>query len=200
MTRDRLLGAAYKLYASGGIEGTPIDRIAEEAGYSRGAFYSNFETKEELLKALVEWVAARSEADFAEIEGTSSTPEDLVRALRDYALNMTSNRRECMFYLELELYAVRNPEARTTVCELMRRDVKVAGGFLDRLFAACGVTDHPPSEIIVSSFIAMAQGLTMRQVVDSEMLSEQVVRDSLMLYFDSVITKCIPQLRKSGSG
>src|SRR5699024_4264666 len=56
-TRERLMDAAYELFAEEGIHATSIEAIAEAAGFTRGAFYSNFASKEELFFALAdrEW-------------------------------------------------------------------------------------------------------------------------------------------------
>lgn len=53
-TRQRLLDAAAEVFAARGVEAAAIDEISERAGYSRGAFYSNFTGKAELLVALCE--------------------------------------------------------------------------------------------------------------------------------------------------
>lgn len=53
-TRDRLLDAAYDVFAEVGVDAAPVELIAERAGFTRGAFYSNFETKYELFVALAE--------------------------------------------------------------------------------------------------------------------------------------------------
>lgn len=52
VTRERLLDAAAEVFAEHGVDGASIDDIAARAGYSRGAFYSNFSDKTELLIAL----------------------------------------------------------------------------------------------------------------------------------------------------
>lgn len=53
-TRSRLLDAAAEIIAARGLEGASIDAITERAGYTRGAFYSNFAGKPELLVELCE--------------------------------------------------------------------------------------------------------------------------------------------------
>ncbi len=53
-TRTRLLDSAAQLFARGGYEGASVDVIAESAGYSKGAFYSNFESKEAILLELLD--------------------------------------------------------------------------------------------------------------------------------------------------
>ncbi|MCZ2079961.1 MAG: TetR/AcrR family transcriptional regulator [Bryobacterales bacterium] len=194
-TRERLIEAAYQLFSTEGVEATSIDRIAEYAGYSRGAFYSNFDSRDALLAALTERKSERVEADFQRLEDAGLSPEGMVQALRDYALEMTADRKACLFYLELEMYGVRHPEVRELIGKFVRKDTRRAARFLDNLFASWGVHDHPPSELIISSYIALAQGLTMRQIVDPGGLSDQMLHDSLTLYFDSAVTANIPQLR-----
>src|SRR5437016_2503729 len=53
-TRAALLDAAARVFIERGFAGTSVEAIAEEAGYTRGAFYSNFETKEELFAELLQ--------------------------------------------------------------------------------------------------------------------------------------------------
>jgi AcrR family transcriptional regulator len=53
-TRLRLLDAAREVLAREGIQGASVEHICEQAGFTRGAFYSNFATKDELVLALFE--------------------------------------------------------------------------------------------------------------------------------------------------
>ena len=53
-TRARLLDAAFEIFADKGVHASSVEMITEAAGFTRGAFYSNFSTKEELFFALME--------------------------------------------------------------------------------------------------------------------------------------------------
>ena len=53
-TRAALLSAAYDLFPRGGMERTSVDDIAAAAGYTKGAFYSNFRSKEELFLVMLD--------------------------------------------------------------------------------------------------------------------------------------------------
>ncbi|WP_431280290.1 TetR/AcrR family transcriptional regulator [Leifsonia poae] len=53
-TRSRLLDAAFEIFAEHGVHAASVEMITEAAGFTRGAFYSNFSTKEELFFALME--------------------------------------------------------------------------------------------------------------------------------------------------
>ena len=54
ITRARFLQAAEKIFARDGFEAAKLEEIAAEAGYTRGAFYANFDSKEDLFLALLE--------------------------------------------------------------------------------------------------------------------------------------------------
>ena len=56
-TRARLLDAAAQVFAEVGLEGASVEAICERAGFTRGAFYSNFESKDQLFLALASSVA-----------------------------------------------------------------------------------------------------------------------------------------------
>lgn len=56
-TRQRLLASAAVVFAREGYAGASVDRIAEEAGYSKGALYSNFASKDELFFELIDYYA-----------------------------------------------------------------------------------------------------------------------------------------------
>jgi AcrR family transcriptional regulator len=71
-TRARLVAAAAEVFAESGLDGASVEAICERAGFTRGAFYSNFATKEELFFALVQWMSeqkmARVSARIRELE------------------------------------------------------------------------------------------------------------------------------------
>lgn len=65
-TRTRLLDAAAEVFAEVGLEGASVEAICERAGFTRGAFYSNFESKDELFLELASTVAERRLASVRE--------------------------------------------------------------------------------------------------------------------------------------
>src|ERR1700688_3360248 len=59
-TKRKLLAAAKRIFAQEGFEAARLEDIAARAGYTRGAFYANFESKEDIFFALLErWMAQR---------------------------------------------------------------------------------------------------------------------------------------------
>ncbi|GAB6900546.1 TetR/AcrR family transcriptional regulator [Kineosporia succinea] len=112
-TRRRLLAAASTVVAERGVNGASVESICEEAGFTRGAFYSNFESKEALLNALMEakhQVLLDGIRAILDSEPTQDAPDvidDLVgRVLAAYPLDRESRLVES----EIGLYMIRNPE------------------------------------------------------------------------------------------
>lgn len=82
-TRDALIAAAAELFVEQGLEGASLDAICERAGYTRGAFYVHFATRDELVGAVVE-TAMRQFLDAIVGEGEpelSAIIDAFVRAL-----------------------------------------------------------------------------------------------------------------------
>src|SRR3546814_7603493 len=65
-TRQRLLDAAAEVFAEVGLDATSVEAVCERAGFTRGAFYSNFASKEEMFLELAAAVAEERVAEFEE--------------------------------------------------------------------------------------------------------------------------------------
>jgi AcrR family transcriptional regulator len=114
-TRARLLDAAFKVFAAQGFGRASIEGICEAAGYTRGAFYSNFESLDDLFFALYEQRSDLLAAQVAEalaepVEG--GTISSLVNRIVD-GLNV--DRDWILVKTEFFLYAARAPAAAATL-------------------------------------------------------------------------------------
>jgi AcrR family transcriptional regulator len=118
-TRDRLLAAAASVFAERGIIGASVEEICEAAGFTRGAFYSNFSDKDELvlvqLRQSISAQFAAAERAIASAKTASGTPDaaDLVSlALAAFAEAGRPGREAILTERELLLYAARQPAVR----------------------------------------------------------------------------------------
>ena len=111
-TRRKLLTAALRVFARDGFEASRLEDIAAEAGHTRGAFYANFATKEDLFIALLEQQAAKRIAEFSKALEGHADPEDRRRAMRDFYLSRAKDRQWIMLTLEFKLYALRHSQHR----------------------------------------------------------------------------------------
>lgn len=144
-TRERLLDAALGLFSAHGVQGTSIEAVCEAAGFTRGAFYSNFESKEEVFHALVDREArmhlaaleqAGSEIDAATITTPEGFREGVRRIVSAVGLDQAERHEWCLMNAEFELLAMRDPQvAARYVAEQQRlRDEvgRVIEALLDR--------------------------------------------------------------------
>lgn len=116
-TQDRLLDAAIALFAEKGVLGSSVEEICERAGFTRGAFYSNFASKDELLVAVLE--RKGTEILVAARQATGSVPgeriepgsvDDVIRqAMAVFLASHPIDRQWLLARSEMRLYALRNP-------------------------------------------------------------------------------------------
>ena len=108
-TRRRLLKSGSELFARFGYEGPSVEEIAEHAGYSRGAFYSNFSNTEELMKALI---AEGFDSDLIAVRQMKDLPDTdaLADAYTELARSFYNNESNLLWMLEFQLSAIRHGE------------------------------------------------------------------------------------------
>ena len=135
-TRRALLDAAIELFIDRGIDATSIDEVTARAGYSRGAFYSNFASRDELL---VDACGAFLEQLHEAARPTRT--EDLSNAGRAYRARLarlrSANRdRASVFLAEISLYAIRHPEIVPAIASLHQAQLQQAIDFVRRTLLA----------------------------------------------------------------
>lgn len=123
-TRTRLLDAAERMFAERGIHGASLDDVAADAGLTKGAVYSNFTSKADLLLGLMQ---RRQAEDVVDAEGiladTSRPAEGRFHSLgKAYAhgVGKARSRQYAMLLLEFWLYGMRDPTAQTQAAEMLR--------------------------------------------------------------------------------
>src|SRR5580693_10801730 len=80
-TRDKLFEAAARVFEEQGIGSASIEAIAAAAGFSRGAFYSNFKSKDELIIAMMEDHVEQSIRRNLDLLAKHSNIADFIEAL-----------------------------------------------------------------------------------------------------------------------
>ncbi len=114
-TRARLLDAAAEVFAEVGLEGATVEAVCERAGFTRGAFYSNFDSKDELFLMLAATVGEQRVAAVRErisaLAGAGAMddcdPADLVQQVMDSGAD---DRLSVMLLSEIRIRALRDDE------------------------------------------------------------------------------------------
>jgi AcrR family transcriptional regulator len=112
-TRARLLDAATTVFAEHGFGSVSIEQIAAAAGYTRGAFYSNFASTEELFFALYQ---ERSAVVAEQVAQALAKPGRTVAELIEQVLTaLTVDRQWILVKTDFLLHAARNPEVASAL-------------------------------------------------------------------------------------
>ena len=111
-TRAELLATAAKVFARRGYSGASVEEIAEQAGYSHGAVYSNFDGKADLFLAVFEDYMAERARELAATQVDEGTPLEVrARALADQWMERFARDRESfLLHMEFIAHAGRDPE------------------------------------------------------------------------------------------
>ncbi|WIY04875.1 TetR/AcrR family transcriptional regulator [Amycolatopsis mongoliensis] len=175
-TKDRLLAAAAELFAERGVNGTSVEQIAERAGYTRGAFYGNFEDKHELVVALLARRREQEAVEVAALEG------DVMTRLKEWHAERAEHLPGWFaLRTELTLYALRNPGARPSAGENERAARELIEAGVRATFAARGV--EPPADPAFLALIihALEDGLLRQRYLSPEGTSDTVIADAVEL-------------------
>ena len=145
-TRQRVIDAAREVFAERGVIGGTVEDICERAGFTRGAFYSNFTDKEDVLEALIEREHGRLlehlDASLAMVDQELAEAPDLgaaVASIVDRILrSVLVDRQLSLVQTELEIHAVRRPDLARPFLEASDRFRARIAVFLEAAMARNG--------------------------------------------------------------
>lgn len=161
-TRARLLEAAQTVFARMGYHGSSIELIATEAGYSKGAVYSNFASKEDLFLELLRLHMDTDLSDVVRI--VDLEPEELFAAHTDWLRHMHTALPDLpAMVIELQLHARRSPEFAKAYYPLQDRKMEIIADIIRKFFAASG--QAPPLDPLELAYIteALIHGLSLQR-------------------------------------
>lgn len=163
-TRERLIEAAKRLFIQRGFAGTSLRDIAEEAGYSQGAFYSNFSCKEAVMLELLKRHVVLKDGEFdAIVSNKDYTPDQILVELEIMLTRFETDQDWSVLAIELQLCAMRSPSFAESYAAVWHEHEKRVATMLKRLFERLDQT--PPAEVIpiAKGLIALTNGLVVQQ-------------------------------------
>lgn len=184
-TRRVLLKSARLIFARDGFEACRIEDIAAAAGYTRGAFYANFRTKEELFFALLQEETDGHAARIRAVLESYDSVERRMTALRDYYVKCIADREWGMLMLEFKLFAARHPKLRPKLAAAHRRiRASMKPEVLHKLLGIDNGCPESKSAVLEG----VMAGLFLEHTYDPERLSERQAAKFLGRIFDSLQT------------
>jgi AcrR family transcriptional regulator len=182
-TRSKLMTAASKVFTCKGMQQASIDEVAEEAGYTKGAFYANFKSKGELFLAMLD---ERFEARIQEVErafeSDEDAPEQARHAAADFARSSRTDPNHERLFLEFATHALRDEAFReeliTRFTTLRQRLAEVYARRLD----AYGVEPPIPIDRMVRMVIAMADGWALWRMLEPDAVDDELFESMMEVY------------------
>jgi AcrR family transcriptional regulator len=170
VTRARLLDGARQVIADQGVHGASVEAICEAAGFTRGAFYSNFTSRDDLVLAIIADDRARI---LTEIEEVLADPPDdparIVAAIQARLADVDSLRRH-LVRTELTLYALRSAAVRPDFVRLRREFREGFRRAIDAAAARKGLTLLLETDLLVRTVEALHDGATMQSLLEPDEL------------------------------
>lgn len=189
-TRERLLDAAERAFAAEGFGGASLDRIAEAAGFTRGAVYSNFADKADLFVAVLDRRLDRRYTEVADAMLAARDPDAFVAALRSPA--WTAGREDAMRQWvmlrdEFRLFALRNPSAAERLARYDRRQRDYYVEAITHLLGQLGVEPPINPRLAAAMLLAIDESLVRQHWIDADDVSATAVADAIEFMLDAAV-------------
>ena len=174
--RDRLLRAALELFTSRGYDQTSLDQVAGSAGFTKGAVYSNFTSKDELFLTLMDQQVGRRISQVrAALQAEGGRP-DSARLVGDRLTAALDEDREWhLLFLDYVLRAARDPAVREQFVAHRRRIRALVTDAVRELVDPLPQGAGLDAEAIASTLLALQNGLGIERLVEPS-----AVRDDLL--------------------
>ncbi len=156
--------AAARIFAEKGFAGASIDDVADAAGYTKGAVYSNFASKTDLMLAVIEDRIRRQ----SEVVADSFAGVPLEQGLRELETRTpTGLDREWMMLIgEFMLYAMRHESARVALAKEYEGARRLSTAMIESKYVEAGATPpFPPRELAIL-VEALGIGLGFQALID----------------------------------
>ncbi|CAM3326227.1 TetR/AcrR family transcriptional regulator [Kibdelosporangium persicum] len=173
-TRDLLVATARELFLRDGYHATSLEKVADEAGFSKGAVYSNFRNKDELCLAVLDQIhhdeIARAVADV----GASPSLEEGIAGFERWAERMIGDEGWTTLEVEFALQARRDPVLRQELADRDRAIREVIASVLAAHLDGDAATLDPRD--MATALLSLGIGLGMQRVIDPSIPVDVLVK------------------------
>ena len=187
-TRQALLDAAGEVFVERGLQRASVEAIAERAGFTRGAFYSNFSSKQELFAELLQSTVYRAYREMGEAQLHGDDPVPTARESAETLARIQAHpdgRWMFRLWLELLLEAGRDDKMRALAVEFWRSNRELIARLLGKRYEQQGRPMPTDPLTPATASIAMDIGLAIQHYVDPEVVPLDVYPDAFGL-FDAI--------------
>lgn len=189
--RQELLRAAAGVFAERGFRDSTIDEVAERAGYSKGAVYWHFASKDDLFFALVEEHVDRPTREMIELLESAPAERDMApEASRRFAEQLVGQREWLLLDNEYWSQAVRDPDLRRRYAK-RRRELRIAlGRALAARMGTLGAAEiGMDPERVATALMALSIGLAQQGLVDPRAVPDDLLGEIIVLIYRGALAR-----------
>ncbi len=168
-TCEKLFEAAARVFEEQGIGGASIEAIATAAGFSRGAFYSNFTSKDELIIAMLEDHVEQSIRRNLDLLAVHKNLADFIDALKAMDRNRQDPLgRSPLLHMEMILFVARAEKRRPDLAKRLRARRKMITDIVETTLKNSGKTGVVNPTWTAAIVLALEDGFRLHRLIDPE--------------------------------
>ncbi|CAN0628586.1 TetR/AcrR family transcriptional regulator [Burkholderia multivorans] len=187
-TRERLIDAARTRFLEKGFADTSVENIAETAGYTRGAFYSNFDSKRELLIELLHRDHNRMLADLQAIAADRASDESASRAAACYATSFG----DCSYlplWVEAKLLGLRDAGIRAVLHALWLEQLRLFGNCIRNGSKLADTSLLATVDTTALGLLCLCDGIRIARMYDRESITDEMAESILNASFPPTLSR-----------
>jgi len=168
-TRDKLFEAAARVFEEHGIGGASIEAIAAAAGFTRGAFYSNFVSKDELIIAMLEDHVAQSIRRSLDLLAKHQNLDDFLDAFKRMDRSQQDPLgRSPLLHMEMILFVARAEKRRPELAKRLRARRKLIADIVETTLNGSGRPASVNPAWTAAVVLALEDGFRLHRLIDPE--------------------------------
>lgn len=165
-TRQHLIEAGFALISEYGYNAVSIRNLSKQAGYTQGAFYSNFNNKEAFLLELMELQFAKENLQLQEIfTSTPSNTEQLINSLRQWLTAFFTNDEWLKISIELQLFAARDLTFAEEYQKVWKTHQQEITKIMKQFFSLMQMAEPDDYDSIVIELVSLSYGLALQYMI-----------------------------------
>lgn len=186
-TRARLIAVGRKHFLRHGLGGSVAEQIAEDAGYSRGALYSHFDSKEDLFIAVIEEQEAHHFEAFRSILEDELSARERLKKFRDTFVGVVTDHEWIILHSEFEAEALRSSHIRDRFLKFHRKAIRDGSELINKLSISSEVGLKLRPDEFVMAMLTFSLGMGVNQKLFGKELSSRCARRLIELLFNELI-------------
>lgn len=192
LTRERLLSAAHAIFTKKGYVAASVEDIASAAGYTRGAFYSNFRSKAELLIELLKRDHEEAEADLQKIFESGGTREQMEAHALEYYSHFFRNNPAFLLWGEAKLQATRDAKFRARFNEFVKEKRDRFTHYILTFAERVGTPLLLPADVLALGLMSLCDGVQSYHAADPRHVTGDAAQQVLAGFFARVVLARAP--------